>query len=368
MTAAFVEEMCSRTKRPRQVTATAYELDPVLAEYLTSTLKECRQACRSVGIEFTGDIDRTDFIKAGSTLLENDLFPEDLEGSRFTHAILNPPYKKISNNSEYRLLLRSIGIETVNLYTAFLGITTLLLEAGGELVAITPRSFCNGPYYKPFRKLFLSNMAIQRIHVFESRKHAFKDDDVLQENVIIHAVKGAKQGQVVISSSDGLDFSNMTFREVEYAQLVSPEDSESFIHIPTTGLDQGVIDRMKTFHHTLSDLDMDVRTGPVVDFRLKEYIQPQPGPGTVPLIYPTHFEQHFISWPKLGGRKPNAIMDTETTRKWLMPNGYYTVVRRFSAKEEKRRVVAAVHDPVKVPGRGLGLRTTSMSSTACRTD
>jgi adenine-specific DNA-methyltransferase len=32
----------------------------------------------------------------------------------------------------------------------------------------------------------------------------------------------------------------------------------------------------------------------------------------------------------------------------LVPSGYYVLVKRFSAKEEPRRVVAAVYDPEKV--------------------
>ena len=33
------------------------------------------------------------------------------------------------------------------------------------------------------------------------------------------------------------------------------------------------------------------------------------------------------------------------TERWLYPSGFYCVVRRFSSKEEKRRVVASVVDP-----------------------
>jgi hypothetical protein len=44
-------------------------------------------------------------------------------------------------------------------------------------------------------------------------------------------------------------------------------------------------------------------------------------------------------------KKPNAIRRNGDTEKWLYPNGFYCVVRRFSAKEEKRRVVASVVDP-----------------------
>jgi adenine-specific DNA-methyltransferase len=354
LTAAFVETICKRKARLSQVNTTTYELDPVLVEYLASILEECRQACRNAGVEFTSEIRQEDFIKAVSKLLGADLFQDASEKRCFTHAILNPPYKKINSNSEHRFLLRSMGIETGNLYTAFLGIVIMLLEPGGELVAITPRSFCNGPYYKPFRKLFLGNMTLQRIHVFESRRQAFKDDDVLQENIIFHAIKGAKQGPVSLSSSSGLDFAHMTIRKVNYGQLVNPKDPEFFIHIPTTELDQRVIDRMKVFNYTLKDLDINVCTGPVVDFRVRKYIRARPEPGTVPLIYPTHFKKNFIAWPKSDGRKPNAIINSASSRKWLMPNGYYTVVRRFSSKEEKRRVVAAVHDPANVPGEKIG--------------
>ena len=46
-----------------------------------------------------------------------------LEGSqRFSHAILNPPYKKINSAGRHRLLLRQVGIETVNMYSAFVGV------------------------------------------------------------------------------------------------------------------------------------------------------------------------------------------------------------------------------------------------------
>jgi adenine-specific DNA-methyltransferase len=44
-------------------------------------------------------------------------------------------------------------------------------------------------------------------------------------------------------------------------------------------------------------------------------------------------------------KKPNAILYNKDTQKWLYPNGFYTVVRRFSSKEEKRRIVASVVDP-----------------------
>ena len=51
------------------------------------------------------------------------------------------------------------------------------------------------------------------------------------------------------------------------------------------------------------------------------------------------------NWPIEKGKKPNAIDYCDKTKKWLYPNGFYTVVRRFSSKEEKQRIVASVVEP-----------------------
>jgi adenine-specific DNA-methyltransferase len=95
---------------------------------------------------------------------------------------------------------------------------------------------------------------------------------------------------------------------------------------------------------SLAEIGLEVSTGPVVDFRLKEYLREQPEGGTVPLLYPTHFVSGQLDWPRKS-KKPNAVLDHPETRKWLYPKGFYTVVRRFSSKEEPRRIVAHVVNP-----------------------
>jgi adenine-specific DNA-methyltransferase len=52
-----------------------------------------------------------------------------------------------------------------------------------------------------------------------------------------------------------------------------------------------------------------------------------------------------ISWPKPASKKPNAIVQCDETRHLLVPNECYVLVKRFSSKEEARRVVAIVYDP-----------------------
>lgn len=354
LTAAFVEKICQHKKLPERLSIVAYEIDPLLVSYLNSTLKNCRRKCEDAGIEFKYEIFQQDFILSATEILRADLFSSVPSWPQFTHAILNPPYKKIHSDSKHRLLLRSIGVETSNLYTAFLTLAIKMLQKDGELVAIVPRSFCNGPYFKPFRRFLLKTMGLQRIHLFENRDEAFKDDEVLQENLIFHAIKSRMTDKLMISSSTGPELGDMTTFEASGQCIVDKKDTDLVMHIVASHLDQYVIDRMQVFTHALSDLKIDVATGPVVDFRLSEYISAKPNGQSVPLIYPAHFKNHYVTWPRLNGRKPNAIADAEEVQKWLFPNGYYTLVRRFSSKEESRRIVAVVHNPESIPAAKIG--------------
>ena len=267
-----------------------------------------------------------------------------LRNRGYTHAILNPPYKKINSKSAQRLALRSVGIETVNLYSAFVALALAEVSIGGQVVAIIPRSFCNGPYYRPFRDFILERAAIRHIHLFNSRNKAFKDDNVLQENVIVRLERGGTQGSVTVSTSTDDTFDDLVTNEHPFDRIVFPDDPERFIHVPTT-TEKSASELSPVLNHYLSDLEISVSTGPVVDFRLKEQLCDLPEDGTVPLLYPIHMSAHRTVWPVPNSKKPNAILRNPLTEKWLYPSGFYCIVRRFSSKEEKRRITASFVDP-----------------------
>lgn len=320
----------------------AWELDSTLRSYLETTLSGYAAKGAIIG----SAIHAEDFIEASAWNLSMAV------GSRFTHAILNPPYKKIGSAGRHRLLLRQVGIETVNLYTAFLALAILLMEPAGEIVAIVPRSFCNGTYYRPFRRLLLDHCAIRHIHVFGARNKAFSDDEVLQENIIVKLVHSGEQGDVTISDSRDGGFSDYRESGFPFDRIVKPDDRECFIHVPS--LDTEAASTSSLFACTLKEIGLEVCTGPVVDFRLREHCRSQPENGTVPLLYAHHFAAGQLAYPIEHRKKPNAILANEQTAKWLMPRGYYVLTRRFSAKEERRRVVAFVLDPEDLPASTIG--------------
>lgn len=352
LTAAFVNEVCDRERRPKCLQVTAYELDPTLSEYLGTTLDQCRRSCEAVGIKFGSQMIERDFVDDAARQLRQEMFAPI---RRYKCAILNPPYRKINSDSDMRLRLREIGIETSNLYTAFLSIVVMLLAPDGELVAITPRSFCNGPYFKPFRKLLLDSLAIRRIHVFESRQAAFKEDDVLQENVILYGIKGGPtDSKVRITASTGPEDDLFSVREIEYAQLVRSGDPEHFIHVVPDELGASVAEKMGRLYWTLREHDLEVSTGRVVDFRATPLLREFPGADTVPLVYPRNFQNGLVEWPKPGGKKAQAMALLPGAEELLVPKGIYVLVKRFSAKEENRRVVAAVYDPARIDAEWIG--------------
>jgi len=292
LSCAFLDRWVTGGFGFESVEATAYEIDEKLRGHLAQHLAGYSRV--------TPRIIAGDYIELATA--------EGLQDRGYTHAILNPPYKKINSQSDHRLALRTVGIETVNLYSAFVALAVGEAAPGGQIVAIIPRSFCNGPYYRPFRDFIFERAAIRHMHLFESRNKAFRDDEVLQENIIIRLERGSQQGTVTVTTSTDDSFSDLTTHEHPFDRIVFPDDPERFIHVPTT-TEKSAIELSPAVRYSLADS----MTGTV--------------------------------WPVAGLKKPNAIMRNDETEKWLYPNGFYCVVRRFSSKEEKRRVVASVVDP-----------------------
>ncbi|MEI8206054.1 MAG: BsuBI/PstI family type II restriction endonuclease [Kiritimatiellales bacterium] len=340
LTAALITRLLEQEYRPKAIEVTAFEIDPVVRGYLEVTLNICRSYCRESGVAFSAEIIPEDFILYTRHQFENTLF--DATPKLYTHTILNPPYKKINSDSEQREALSSIGIETGNLYSAFVALAVKWLERGGEMVAITPRSFCNGTYFGPFRRFLFEQTALRQIHVFENRNQAFSDDDVLQENIIFHLIKGSSNSRVTVSSSSGKGWDMLTSREIDADQVVDIKSREQIIHVTLNDFDQTVIDQMKAIPCSLSDIGIEVSTGRVVDFRAKEFLSTESKTDTVPLIYPGHMKNGFVEHPQKEFRKSQFITECEATKALFLPPGYYVVAKRFSAKEEPRRVVASV--------------------------
>jgi adenine-specific DNA-methyltransferase len=313
------------------------EKDSDLIPYLNRAKREISKFCKEIGVEVSIEVLNMDFfslLALGGKHLETLDMPFDL-------IISNPPYGKINASSLDRKATRSMGVDCPNLYAGFVALSLRLLCKGGSLTAITPRSFMNGSYFMSFRKDLLNNLNLKRIHLFDSRSTLFSDTGVLQENVIFSGTFGKQQKKVEITSSEN-HIDDVRKEVFTYDQIVLPGDPEKFIRIPSADKTNDVIDILESLPYRLKDLGLEVSTGRVVDFRVSADISNPAKPGDSPLIYPSNFCNGQIEWPVVG-KKPQSI--NTSLNSLLLPNEIYVLIKRFSSKEERRRIVAAIWEP-----------------------
>jgi hypothetical protein len=172
--AAFVAAAACAPRPTKAIHATLFEVDPKLASELKETMEACKWLCSESNISFKYEIFTEDFIHDTASALASPMLRS--LAADYDCVILNPPYRKLNSETTTRKTLSAAGIEVNNLYSAFLALAARLLRPDGELAGITPRSFCNGPYFKAFRYDFFSQVSLRAIHVYESRSDAFRED------------------------------------------------------------------------------------------------------------------------------------------------------------------------------------------------
>ena len=347
LTAAVVAELAARPahRRPAVINAEAWEIDDSLEPSLTRTFEYCEKAALNYGMELKWNIRMGDFISQAADLVATNALFGHGTNRPFNAAILNPPYRKLNADSAERAHLDGLGIGTSNLYSAFVWLALELLQPGGEIVAITPRSFMNGTYFRKFREALLQHTAIRHVHVYDARDVAFSDDGVLQENVVFHAVRGVDQGPIRISTSYGPSDSDLTERVVDPSEMVLTGDTQSVMRVVPDDNAARITRGILGLSHRMVDLGIGVSTGQVVGFRARDRIHAEFQPGDTPLILPRHCRSGFVQWPQKSRGVPNSLSTSGVDDELVMPSGWYVLVKRFTAKEERRRVVASLCDP-----------------------
>jgi adenine-specific DNA-methyltransferase len=330
LTAAVVDRITALRadkglRKLKEMTLEAWELEEAFLPALRRTLAACAAALEQVGVRTTVELHHGSYVEGAVRALDPGLFVV-VRNAQVTHAILNPPYRKIATRSKERMQLASVGMETSNLYAAFVWLALRQMVPGGELAAITPRSFCNGPYFREFRLGMLDESTFHRVHVFNSRTEAFSRDEVLQENILFHLSRDSHAMAPLIVSTGSLATPEQV--RVTRERFVSLSDPDRVIHIATEIDASNVRAFFDALPCKLTELGLEVSTGPVVDFRLKNALCDQLGAGGVPLIYPHCVKAGRVlaPLPRASGyndarvsKKPVAIDDNEETRKWLIP-------------------------------------------------
>ena len=210
------------------------------------------------------------------------------------------------------------------------------------MIYIIPRNWTSGAYFKEFREYFLTEGSIEQIHLFVSRDKVFKTEEVLQETMIIRVRRSKhKPENVLITSSYSCnDFADITELNVPYDAVVSGEDL--YVYLPTSDEEIEVIKKINTYHTTLPDEGLKMKTGIVVDFRQWEELRKEPGDHILPLFYSQHIRDGRVNH-RPSGKEYDWIIDEKPGL--IQKNKNYVFIKRFTAKEEKRRLQCGVYSP-----------------------
>ncbi|MCX7427500.1 MAG: Eco57I restriction-modification methylase domain-containing protein [Planctomycetia bacterium] len=334
---AAVCERVLRQESPRRLVFELWENDPRLIPLLERTMSRCRDSLRDSGHEMEFVVRIDDFVLANA---RKSLF-ETGPHSSFHLTILNPPYFKLRKESPHARAMGHVVHGQPNIYALFMAAAADLLLPGGEMVAITPRSYFNGPYFKRFRKWFFDRMTARHVHVFESRTEAFKGRAVLQENVILHAEKGGEPSDVVLTTSFGRDLVDLENSAVAYEKIIDNSSGDHVVRVSTSRLEHEIIEVMDRLPQRFRSLGFEISTGPVVTFRSTEFLRHERSSDTAPLLWMHNVRPFVTRFPSKNG-KPAHIEISPASKKLLVPAQTYVLLKRFTAKEEKRRLVAGI--------------------------
>lgn len=338
----------------------AFESDPLAADLceqvLAHTTKWCETEC---DVRVTFEVFRADFIARHAERLRPSLYTED-GGVGYDLAILNPPYFKLQKNDPRAVAAGALVHGQPNIYSLFMGIAAALLSEDGVLVSITPRSFAHGDYFRLFRQHLFGLTAPEAVHLFRSRKDAFRRDEVLQENAILllRRTTPSPGASVRISESAGIsDIGDVEPRSVPLQDVVDLQSADLTFRIPTSPADDVIVEFLREqWRNTLKSMRVSVSTGPVVAFRSLKGLMEEPGPGVVPLLWLNNVRALGVEWPGSVNTKPQYILDAPPYGKLLVSNdANYVLLRRFTAKEERRRLTAAPLRARELPGEVIGL-------------
>lgn len=263
--------------------------------------------------------------------------------------IANPPYFKMSPTEPH-------GGDAPNAYARFMEVAASFLRPGGQFVFIVPRSFASGLYFQKFRRRFHASMHLVRTHVFESRRDAFHADDVLQENlIVVYRRGGSPPATVTISSSNGArDLDSPRTFTVRRELALRDDDRHGVVNLPTSEADVATMREVLGWRSSLHALGLEISTGPVVPFRTDCLLR-NAGQDTVPMLWMQHVRAGEVRWPLGGSFRKAEHLRRDAGDKLLVPNRTYILLRRFSAKEEPRRLTVAVLRGGRLPGPVIGL-------------
>ena len=325
----------------KSVSLTCYETDSNVLDLLRNNLD---YACANASLNVDYEI-KTDNYILSQMLDYNEMLGADPNPQKYDLIIGNPPYMKVAKDAPEAQAMPDVCYGAPNLYFLFASMGMFNLIPEGEMVYIIPRSWTSGAYFKSFRQKFLNEGVLEHIHLFESRDKVFDQESVLQETMIIKVRKTDKKPETVTltTTHSNYDFSDITSFAAPYKTVVSGEDI--YVYLATNEDEVKILEQLNGWKDTLPSIGLKMKTGLTVDFRNRDALRDHEEEQAVPLFYSQHIQDGKVLFPI--GREHEYIVTDQPGL--LQENANYLFVKRFTAKEEHRRLQCGVYLANKHP-------------------
>ena len=312
-----------------------YETDEKVIPLLKNNLE---WVCQHTDLDLTYHIVPDNYIL--SQMLDyNAMIGAEANPKKYDMVIGNPPYMKVLKDAPEARAMPDVCYGAPNLYFLFAAMSLFNLKEEGELVYIIPRSWTSGAYFKQFRQKFLKDGVLEHIHLFVSRDKVFEKESVLQETIIIklRKTKNPPEKVTITTTQNNQDFSELTTFEAPYHTVVAGDDT--YVYLVTNQTEVEILDQLSVWKDTLPSLGLKMKTGLTVDFRNQDVLRNHAGNQAVPLFYSQHIKNGLVAFP-LGKENEYILTDQAGL---LQPNTNYLFVKRFTSKEEQRRLQCGVY-------------------------
>ena len=340
LSAAMVERL-QACDGVRHLELVCYETDTAVLNLLRDNMT---WVCEQSTLDITLRIITENYILSQQTEY-NSMIGADPNPDKFDIIIGNPPYMKISKDAPEARAMPDVCYGAPNLYFLFAAMSLFNLKDEGEMVYIIPRSWTSGAYFRLFRQKILTEGSLEHIHLFVSRDKVFEKESVLQETIIIKLKKTTRSPKniTITTTKTNHDFSDLTTFVAPYYLVVSGEDT--YVYLATNSEEVEVLEKLNKWNDTLPSIGLKMKTGLTVDFRNQAALRDCAEEHAVPLFYSQHIKNGLVAFPV--GKEHEYIMADQPGL--LQPNVNYLFVKRFTSKEETRRLQCGVYLAQRYP-------------------
>lgn len=318
-----------------------YENDEKIIPILKDNLEYAKH---NVSFQLTYEIRNENYILDNEEDY-NNMIGANPESNKYDIVIGNPPYKKIPKDAVEAHAMPDICYGAPNLYFLFTEMAIFNLKIDAEMVFIIPRSWTSGAYFNAFRQKLFSESIIEHMHLFISRDKVFENESVLQETMIVKLRKICCEPEyiTITTTNSNKDFSEITSFQAPYDIVVCGKDK--YVYLVTNAEEVETLRQLNQWGDTLPSLGLKMKTGLTVDFRNREALRDTAEATAVPLFYSQHIQSGKVIFPI--GKEHEYLVTGQSGL--LQKNANYLFVKRFTAKEEHRRLQCGVYLSRKYP-------------------